>query len=125
MNIQVNTDHNIQGGQDLNAYVTQTLKDSFQRFNRAITRIEVHISDENGGKTGGNDKKCLLEARISNHSPVVVSHHADTVHEAIDGATLKLTRALNDMVGKLSDTTSLKDFDLSETEVETEEEFRE
>lgn len=109
MNIQVNTDHNIQGGQDLHAFVIQNLTDEFERFSRAITRIEVHLSDENAAKSGGNDKKCLLEARISNHTPVVVSHHADSVHQAIYGASSKLVRALNEMVGKLTDHTGLKD----------------
>lgn len=103
MNIQVNTDHNIQGGESLNAFVEGVLSDAFQRFDRAITRIEVHISDENAGKFGENDKRCLLEARVANHSPVVVSHHANNVHEAVDGASAKLMRSLDDMVGRLTD----------------------
>lgn len=111
MNIQVNCDHNIKGGQDLNAFVESSLTEAFDRFNRAITRIEVHLSDENAGKTGGNDKKCLLEARVSNYAPVVVSHHADSLHEAIEGATTKLMRSLDDMVGKMTDhNSSHKDF---------------
>jgi ribosomal subunit interface protein len=121
MNIQVNTDHNIQGSSELNSYVEGVLSEAFERFDGAITRIEVHLSDENAGKSGTNDKRCLLEARVSHHSPVVVSHHADTVHQAIDGASHKLLMSLDKMVGKLTDHTSPKSFVAAE-ETETEEE---
>ena len=122
MNIQVNTDHNIKGSAELNAYVTNSLSESFARFKVAITRIEVHLSDENGGKTAGNDKRCLLEARVSNHQPIVVSHHAETIHQAIDRASEKLLRALDTMVGKLTDRSSPKDLS-SDPEMETEEDY--
>ena len=120
MNIQVNTDHNIKGSAELNNYIETSLSESFARFKVAITRIEVHLSDENAGKTGSNDKRCLLEARISHHQPIVVSHHADTIHQAIDTASDKLLRALDNMAGKLTDRTSPKDL-LVETQVENEE----
>jgi ribosomal subunit interface protein len=122
MNIQVNTDHNIEGSAELNSYVQSSLSEAFARFKVAITRIEVHLSDENAGKTGGNDKRCLLEARISHHQPIVVSHHADTIHQAIEMASDKLLRALDSMAGKLTDRTSPKDL-FEETPVENEEDF--
>ena len=121
MNIQVNTDHNIKGSAELNNYIETSLAESFARFKVAITRIEVHLSDENAGKTGSNDKRCLLEARISHHQPIVVSHHADTIHQAIDIASDKLLRALDNMAGKLTDRTGPKDL-LVETQTENDEE---
>lgn len=122
MNIQVNTDHNIEGSKELNSYVDGVLSDHFERYKNALTRIEVHLSDENAGKTSSNDKRCLLEARVANHQPIVVSHHADTIHQAIDGASDKLLRSLDTMVGKLNDRGSLKDLNVEES-VEVEEEF--
>lgn len=110
MNVQVNASHNIEGGSQLNSYVENHLKEVFQRYSGAITRIEVHLSDENGPKGGVNDKKCLLEARISHHQPIVVSDYADTIHEAIEGASGKLLRSMVTMVGKLTDRTSPKSF---------------
>lgn len=109
MNIQVNTDHNIEGSEELNHYIGSNLTEHFERFKNAITRIEVHLSDENAGKVSENDKRCLLEARIANHQPLVVSHHADTIHQAIEGAADKLLRSLDTMVGKLTSRTSAKD----------------
>jgi len=114
MNIQVNTDHNIEGSAELNNYIQNSLSEAFDRFSGAITRIEVHLSDENAGKTGENDKRCLLEARVSHHQPIVVSHHADTIHEAIETASHKLLRSLDTMVGKLTDRTSAKDLFVEE-----------
>ena len=122
MNIQVNTDHNIEGSADLNSYIEASLTEAFARYKVAITRIEVHLSDENAGKTGSNDKRCLLEARISHHQPIVVSHHADTIHIAIEVASDKLLRALDNMAGKLTDRTSPKDL-MVETPVENEDDL--
>lgn len=121
MNIQVNTDHNIEGSSELNNYIDSSLSEHFERFKNAITRIEVHLSDENGGKTSSNDKRCLLEARIANHQPVVVSHNADTIHQAIEGASDKLLRSLDTMVGRLTDRTSAKDLLVEEVIVDDEE----
>jgi len=116
MNIQVNTDHNIEGSAELNSYIETNLSTVFERFKVAITRIEVHLSDENAGKAGANDKRCLLEARVSHHQPIVVSHHADTIHIAIDAASDKLLRALDSMAGKLTNHASPKDLLVEEPE---------
>jgi len=121
MNIQVNTDHNIEGSVELNSYIETNLTTAFERFKIAITRIEVHLSDENGGKNSANDKRCLLEARVSNHQPVVVSHHADTIYKSIEMASDKLLRALDTVAGKMTNHTSPKDF-IVETPSELDEE---
>lgn len=110
MDIKVHTDHNIEGSAELQAYVTDVLTDSFDRYKNAITRIVVHLTDENAGKTSDNDKKCLIEARIANHRPVVVSHHANSIHQAIQASSDKLLRSLDTMVGKMTDRSSAKDF---------------
>jgi ribosomal subunit interface protein len=121
MNIQVNTDHNIEGSAELNTYIDSNLSTAFKRLNVAITRIEVHLSDENAGNSGVSDMRCLLEARVSNHQPVVVSHHAETIYDAIETASGKLLRALDTMAGKMTNHASPKDL-LVETEEEPEEE---
>jgi ribosomal subunit interface protein len=123
MIIQVNTANNIEGSKDLNNYIQSSLADNFARFKNAIIRIEVHLSDENGGKTSANDKRCLLEARIANHQPIVVSHHADTIHQALDAASDKLLRSMDEMADRLTDRTSPKDLLVEEeTEMSEDEE---
>ncbi|PIK13562.1 HPF/RaiA family ribosome-associated protein [Halobacteriovorax sp. JY17] len=114
MNIIVSTDHNIEGSAELNTYIESSLSENFERFKGALTRIEVHISDKNGKKAGGSDKHCLLEARVANHQPIVVSHDAETVYKAIDTASDKLLRALDNMAGKMTNHTSPKDLYVEE-----------
>jgi ribosomal subunit interface protein len=109
MNIQVNSDNSIEGGEELNNFIENSLTEHFERYKNAITRIEVYLSDENASKAAGNDKRCLLEARISNHQPIVASHHADNIHQAFEAASDKLLRSLDSMVGRLTDRTSPKD----------------
>jgi ribosomal subunit interface protein len=122
MNIQVNSDNSIEGGEELNNFIESSLKDHFDRYKNAITRIEVYLSDENAAKASGNDKRCLLEARISNHQPVVASHHADNIHQAFEAASDKLLRSLDSMVGRMTDRTSPKDLVIEEKADEEEEE---
>ncbi|PIP88987.1 MAG: ribosomal subunit Interface protein [Bdellovibrionales bacterium CG12_big_fil_rev_8_21_14_0_65_38_15] len=112
MNIQVNTDHNIEGSEELNSYIDSSFSAKFSRFGNAITRIEVHLSDENAGKPGSDDKRCLLEARVANHQPIVVTHHADNISDAIETASDKLLRSLDNMAGKMTNHDSPKNFNV-------------
>ena len=102
MQIQVNTDHNIPGHEALVTQVEETVAKAMQRFGRQITRIEVHLSDDNGSKSGPNDKRCVMEARLEGHQPLVASHQAESLKQAYNGAATKLKTALTHALGKLS-----------------------
>ncbi|MEU3623234.1 ribosomal subunit interface protein [Amycolatopsis coloradensis] len=93
MQIQVNTDHKIPGGEKLADYVTADLENSLSRFGGWLTRVEVHLSEDGGGKP--EDKKCVIEARPGGKEPVAVTHHASTVDGAYAGAAHKLVRVLD------------------------------
>ena len=101
MQVQVRTDNNINGSAGLLENIESELTDTLGRFGNQLTRVEVHLRDVNGPKSVGDDKSCLLEARLAGHQPLVVSHDAATVRQAIDGATEKLERALDHLLGKL------------------------
>lgn len=94
MLIQINTDKNINGTQELIAHLSEVLKDNLGRFDEHVTRLEVHVSDENGSKDIGNDKKCVLEARLKGADPIVVSTVADTPHIAVKAAAEKMLHLL-------------------------------
>jgi ribosome-associated translation inhibitor RaiA len=104
MQIQINTDHNIRGSHE---FLTETAKfeeivqGALGHFKKYITRIEVHFTDENAGKTGFGDKRCLIEARVSGVQAIVATHHANNLIEALDGATEKLRNSLNHLFGKM------------------------
>lgn len=103
MQIQVNTVHNVEGHASLIHWIETELGHSLDRFSDHITRVEVHLSDENSGKSGSNDKRCLMEARLPAHQPVAVSHHGASIDEAFRGAAEKLKRALESTLGRLKD----------------------
>lgn len=101
MIIQFNTDNNIAGSERLNEYFTTTLNESLNRFSNQITRLEVHLTDENSNKEGQNDKRCMLEARLEGIQPVAVTNNADTIEQAVKGAVDKLKSSLDTIIGKL------------------------
>ena len=103
MQIQVNSNHTMNTGESFERWASTTLNESLNRFKDDITRIEVHMSDENADKTSADQKRCMLEARLAHHEPLAVSHHAPSQDEAFRGATEKLKRVLEHTLGKLRD----------------------
>jgi len=101
MQIQVNTDHNTDGGEKVRDYVRGVVEHAAAHFSGHITRVEVHLGDENGAKAGADDKRCMMEARVENRHPIAVTHRAATTNEAIAGAAGKLKRALSHQLERL------------------------
>lgn len=101
MQIQVSTDHNIHGGEKLATYVTTELTSSLSRFDRWLTRVEVHFSEEAVGRV--DDKRCVIEARPAGAQPVAVTHHAGSVDDAYNGAAQKLHKVLDSKYSRAHD----------------------
>ena len=102
MKIQINTDKNISGREAYAHIVETTLEQTLARFSDKITRIEVHLSDENSAaKSGMVDKRCLLEVRLAGRQPASVSEQAQTVDQAVRGAAQKMVSSLESELGKL------------------------
>jgi ribosome-associated translation inhibitor RaiA len=95
MKIQINTDKNLEGNERQETYFSSELEKSLSRFDDKITRIEVYFADENGDKTGTNDKKCVIEARPVKMQPLVVTDHADSTEKAFQGALDKMKKILS------------------------------
>ena len=64
MQIQINTDHNIENHEALAAQVLGVVESALSRLSDHITRVEVHLSDESSHKSSQNDKRCMMEARL-------------------------------------------------------------
>ena len=103
MQIQVNTDHNIEGHEPFASRVRSVVESALDRFSDRITRVEVHVSDENGSKSGPADKRCVMEARLEGRQPTAVTHHGETVDQAVDGAADKLASSIESTLGRLHD----------------------
>jgi len=95
MTVQINTDNNVEGHARLKAYIAEELGTALARFEDKVTRLEVHLADENSDKFGINDKRCLIEARPVNMQPVAVTNHADTTEKAFQGALDKIKKVLD------------------------------
>ena len=78
------------------------LTEGLNRFSEQITRLEVHLSDENGNKDGQNDKRCLLEARLEGMQPIAVNAYAHTHEQSVAEAIDKLKKSLKTILGRLS-----------------------
>lgn len=102
MQIQVQAGNRVGGGAALIETVTGMVDEALGRFASHVTRIEVHMSDENGAK-GGKDKRCVIEARMEGRKPVAVVDNAETTKQAVQGAIEKLVRMLDSTVGKMNE----------------------
>ena len=100
MQIQLNTDGNIEGHEELATQVSSVVESALKRFSDHITRVEVHLSDENSEKKDGNDDmRCMMEARLEGRQPIAVTHQAATLDQAVEGAADKLTRLIESTLG--------------------------
>ncbi|HSQ45910.1 MAG TPA: HPF/RaiA family ribosome-associated protein [Lutibacter sp.] len=103
MKIQFNTDKNIQGTEQLETLVSEKINSKLKRFADKITRIEVHLSDQNGQRASTDDKQCKIEARVEGLQPIIVTGKSSTKTKAINDAIEKMKAVLNTVTGKIKD----------------------
>jgi len=101
MQIQVHSDNHIEGSARLVEWVSASVASKLERFDDELTRIVVHLHDDNGAKAGAHDKRCQIEARPKGLQPLSVTHKAESLEQAIDGSIEKLHHALEHQFGKL------------------------
>lgn len=104
MQIQVNTDHNIEGSEELTRQVEMVVEGALERFGNRITRVEVHLTDENSSqKSGDYDKRCVMEARLAGLQPITVSAQGASLDQALDGAADNLKSTLKRTLDRRDD----------------------
>jgi len=101
MTIQFNTDNNVTLSEELRTPLISLISEELSRFSHQITRVEVHLSDDNGDKEGLNDKRCMLEVRLAGMKPIGITSHANTHEQAVGGAVDKLKTSLDTILGRL------------------------
>lgn len=101
MMIQVNTDNHITGREELVKRTEEVVKDALGRFQERISRIEVHLGDENSHKNGTRDQRCMIEARVEGLQPIAVTHHAASLMEAMTAAAERMRETLDSHLGRL------------------------
>ena len=102
MLIEVRTDGNINGSEQLSEHVKALVRTALHRYGDRVRRVDVHLSDAVANKTSHDDKCCMIEARRDGREPIVVTHREDTMEKAIRGAIHDLKRSVDSALGKES-----------------------
>jgi hypothetical protein len=100
MKILVNSDSSIPMDARLAKYIVGEASELLDRFSDRLTRVEIHISDIDRGKTGKVDKRCLVEVRPTRMKPLVASAQTKDVETSVNQAMRKIVRGLNTTLGK-------------------------
>lgn len=100
MQIQFNSDSSVMGTDNVAARIEAQLRHRMARFEDRLTRLEVHVSDENGRKGGADDKACTIEARPRGGRPIGVTEHAADVDSAARKAAATLLQRLDRHFGR-------------------------
>lgn len=100
MQIQINTDRNIEVDEAMAAPLHDKMEHALSRFSDHIMRVELHLSDENADKSGQHDKRCMKEARLEGRQPMAVTHTAASLDQAVDGAADKLAQMIESTLGR-------------------------
>ena len=100
MQIQINADNHLESSAARDDWAHGVVEAAMGHFADNVTRVEVHLSDENVGKGGAAVVRCKMEARVTGRPPIAVSNDAASLDPAVNGAAQKLARATEHAVGR-------------------------
>ena len=100
MQVQFNSDSSIMGTENVAERIEASVREKLSRFEDRLTRVEIHVRDENGAKHGADDKACTIEARPRGGKPIGVTAKASKVDDAARMAASTLAQRLNRSFGK-------------------------
>lgn len=103
MQIQLSTDHTIESYEAMATRFSAAVETILNRFADHITHVDIRLSDENGGKTGPDDKRCMIEVHLAGRPPLVVTCHATGLDQAVDDAAHKMSGVIEGMLDRLHD----------------------
>ncbi|MGE9311543.1 hypothetical protein ACLOAU_07850 [Niabella sp. CJ426] len=101
MIIQLHADRSLSIHEAYASKLSGVISRELDRFADLLTRVELHLADENAQRKTKEDKKCTIEAKLKSKHPVAVTNHGDTYDNAVTGAILKLKASLNTIIGKM------------------------
>lgn len=99
MIVQINAG-DIQSSQALTDHCNDAVSSALRHHTDEITRVEVHLHDDNSSKSAADDKRCTMEARIAGQQPLAVDHASDDLYKSITEAAGKLGRAVKHKIEK-------------------------
>jgi ribosomal subunit interface protein len=92
MQIQIHS-NGLHNSDAVNARLTKEVEAALKVWRGQVTRVEAHLHDDNGPKSG-QDKRCVLEIRLAGIQPLAVEASSDDMYMAIAQAAGKAERAV-------------------------------
>lgn len=103
MQIQINAHEDGLRSEAIEQHVTERVQAALKRWERQVTRVEVHLADENAHKAG-QDKHCKMEVRLTHHQPMFVEDVSDDMYTSITRAAKKMSTLVQRTLEKLDRT---------------------
>lgn len=99
MIVQINAG-DIDSSNALRHHTHDAVEAALKHVAEKVTRVEVHLHDDNANKSAADDKRVTMEARIAGQKPLVVEHATDDLYKSITEAAQKLGRAVKHKIEK-------------------------
>lgn len=100
MQIEIGSDHQIKVHEPWAEELKASVSHALRHHQDQLTRVVLHLSDQNADKAGDNDKRCAMEGRLKGKQPIAVTHLAGTFDQAVLGAADKLDRLIERTLGR-------------------------
>ena len=101
MQIQVSTDNFIHGDERVKEVAEAAVMTDLGHMSERLTRVEVHLKDQNADKHGPAHIRCTIEARPRGMGPMAAHQDAADIPAALKGAAKKLRGRLTSEFEKL------------------------
>lgn len=99
MKIQISVGH-AENASLLQSLAEEEINRALGRFSDRITRVGLHLRDQNGPMKEGIDQRCNIEIRVAGLDPFAVEADAETPAGAIREAVGKAQRAVERRLDK-------------------------
>jgi len=87
----------------IDQFVREKLLSKLGHLTNKLTRVEVHLRDDNSAsKSSYNDKRVLIEARPAGRKPLAVEQRGGDLYSVITDACSKLSRAVRNEVERMA-----------------------
>ena len=100
MRVQITTAGSIHAHQAFRDQIAEDVSEHLSRFGDIVTRVDVHLADETARRSS-EPVRCVVEAHVAGHEPVIVTHRAAMVDQAVREAVEKLEGSVARALGRL------------------------
>jgi len=101
MQVIINHDNHIDLAAATLDSLAEDVSDSLKNVSDRVTRVEVHLKDQNSSsKNSPDDIRCLIEARVRGKQPISAEARGDNVNHALTAACDSIERRLSSILDK-------------------------